>query len=145
MKDEREILTRQIILKKLKWETKRSIVNSLLIFLLSGLFCGIFSLLLAVGLPPNAGIVKFLPLIFFMPVFIIGAFSFIRALLRMHKANRGDFTVAEDVLAEIRDNEFSFIQLIRYGGRRTFMGDKSHLRHVFRFESGKTFIANVQE
>ena len=145
MKDERELLTRQLILKKLTWESKRSIVNSLLIFLLSGLFFGIFILLLAVGLPPDAGIVKFIPLILFIPVVMTCAFSLVRALLRMHKANRGDFTVAEDVLAEIRDNEFSLTQLIRYGGIHTFMGDKSHLRHVFQFESGKTFIANVQE
>lgn len=145
MKDEREILTQQIILKKLTWETKRSIVNSLLIFLLSGLLCGTFSLLLAVGLPPNAGIVKFIPLILFMPVVMTCAFSFVRSLLRMHKANCGNFTVAEDVLTEIKDNEFSFIQLIRYGGKHTLLGNKSHLRHVFQFESGKTFIANVEE
>ena len=63
----------------------------------------------------------------------------------MIKAKRGNFTVVEDILTEVKDNQFNLIQLIMYGGRHTLLGNKAHLRHVFQFESGKTFIANAEE
>ena len=145
MKDKREILTRQTVFQKLTREGKRSMVNALVMFLLYGIIFGIFGFICAIGLPDQWGIFKILlPLIIVMPILISCVFSFVRALLRMNKANRGEFTVVEDTLTEIRDNEYSVLQFILYGGIRTLFGNKAHLRHTFRFESGKIFIVNPQ-
>ena len=43
MRDEREILTRQIISKKLTYEAKRSMVGALLICILCALVFGMFN------------------------------------------------------------------------------------------------------
>lgn len=145
MKDNREVLTRQTICEKLNWESKRSIGISSIILLLSLIFFGMISMVWSMALPANAGILKFIPLLIYLPVFLACIVSFIRTSLRISKVSRGEFTVTEETLTEIRDNEFSTIQLILYGGKHTLLGDKSHLRHVFKFESGKTFIANAGE
>ena len=143
-KDEREILTRQNILKKLIYEAKRSMVGSLLMCVLGAVIFGMISLLL---LTPSYVTIatKLIVGILIALYFIACAFFFIRAILRMIKAKRGNFTVVEDILTEVKDNQFNLIQLIMYGGRHTLLGNKAHLRHVFQFESGKTFIANAEE
>jgi hypothetical protein len=143
MKDHRELLTRQTICEKLNWESKRSIGLSALILFFGLIFFGMINLVWSMALPANAGILKFIPLLLYLPVFVACVVSFVRALIRMSKVSRGEFTVTEETLTEIRDNEFSLIQLILYGGKHTLLGDKSHLRHVFKFESGKSFIANA--
>ena len=142
MKDEREILTRQTILNKLVYEAKRSIVGSLLMCGLGLVLFGIMSFIL---LTPSyltmvtKLIVGILPSFFY---FIACAFFFIRALLSMNKAKRGEFTVVEDVLTEIKDNELSILRFLLYGRRYRL---KAYLYHVFKFRSGKMFIANAEE
>lgn len=144
MKDEREILTRQTILKKLLYEAKRSMVGSLLMCILGAIVFGMMCLIL---LSPSyvTNNSKIIVGSLIAPYFIACAFFFIRALLKLFKAKRGEFTVVEDILTEVKDNEFNLIQLIIYGGRHTLLGNKLHLRHVFKFKSGKKFIANAEE
>ncbi len=146
MKDEREIITREDVGQKLIWESKRSIGLSVLILFLGLIFFGMINLVWSMALPTNAGILKFIPLLLYLPVFVACVVSFVRSLIRMSKVSRGEFTVTEDILHEVKDNQLSLIQLIIHGDIYTLLGrNKLHLNHIFRFESGKTFIANAGE
>ena len=141
MRDEREILTRQTILNKLLFESKRSIVGSLLMCGFGLVIFGMMSLILLT--PSYVTIVtKLIVGILVVFYFIACAFFFIRALLSMNKAKRGEFTVVEDVLTEIKDNKLSILRFLLYGGRYRL---KAYLYHVFKFRSGKMFIANAEE
>ena len=140
-KDEREILTRQSIQKKLIYEAKRSMIGSLFMCILGAIVLGmIFLILLSLHSVTLAA--KLIVGILVSLYFAACAFFFVRALLRMLKAKRGDFTVVEDALSEVNDNQFNLLQLVLYGG---WHGNKAHLNHVFKFQSGKIFIANVEE
>ena len=144
MRDEREILTRQIISKKLIYEAKRSMVGALLISILCAIIFGMINLLLLSAhfiSPTTKLVVNLLQL----PVYVICAFFIVRAIINIVKIKRDAFTVVEDELVYVKDNEFSLLQLILYGGRHTLFGNKSHLRHIFEFKSGKKFVANVEE
>ena len=143
MKDDREILTMQAIQKKLIYEAKRSIFGSLFMCILGVMSFGIISLII-LAQPDVMFATKLLIIIIESPYFIVSAFFFVRALLRMNKAKRGDFTVVEDVLTEINDNQLSIIQLIMFGGWHSVWWNKAHFYHIFKFQSGKTFIANVE-
>ena len=144
MKDEREILTRQIIFKKLTYEAKRSMIGTLLMCILGSIVFGMMSLIL---LTPSyvTKVTKLIAGILMAIFFIACAFFFVRALLRMIKAKHGNFTVVEDALIEIKNNKLSIAQLILNGGMHTLFGNKSHLKHIFKFNSGKIFIANAEE
>ena len=140
MSDEREILTRQIVSKKLTYEAKRSMVGALLISILCAIIFGMINLLLLSAhfiSPTTKLVVNLLQL----PVYVICAFSIVRAIINIVKIKRDAFTVVEDELVYVKDNEFSLLQFILYGG----FGNKSHLRHIFEFKSGKKFVANVEE
>ena len=140
MSDQREILTRQIVSKKLTYEAKRSMVGALLISVLCAIIFGMINLLLLSAhfiSPTTKLVVNLLQL----PVYVICAFSIVRAIINIVKIKRDAFTVVEDELVYVKDNEFSLLQLILYGG----FGNKSHLRHIFEFKSGKKFVANVEE
>ena len=144
MRDEREILTRQIISKKLIYEAKRSMVGALLICILCAIIFGMFNLVLLSAhyvSPIRKTVVNLLQL----PVYAVCIFSFVRAIVNICKTNKGAFTVTEEELVSVRDNEFSLLQLVLYGGRGIIFGNKSHLRHVFEFKSGKKFVANAEE
>ena len=144
MRDEREILTRQIISKKLIYEAKRSMVGALLLYILCAPVFGMFNLVLlsAHYVSPTT---KTVVILLKLPVYAVCVFSFVRAIVNICKTNKGAFTVTEEELISVRDNEFSLLQLILYGGRGIIFGNKSHLRHVFEFESGKKFVANAEE
>ena len=144
MRDEREILTRQIISKKLTYEAKRSMVGALLICILCALVFGMFNLLL-LSAHHVSPIAKIVVILLQLPVYVICAFFIVRAIINIVKIKRDAFTVVEDELVYVKDNEFSLLQLILYGGRHTLFGNKAHLRHVFEFKSGKKFVANVEE
>lgn len=144
MKDEREVLTRQIVSNKLIWEAKRSMIGSLLMCILGAVVLGMMCLIL---LTPSyvTTVTKLIVSLFISLYFIVCIFFFARALFRMFMAKGGDFTVAEDILTEVNDNQLSIIQLLMHGGIHTLFGNKAHLNHVFRFKSGKMFIANAEE
>ena len=144
MKDEREVLTRQVIREKLMWEAKRSIVNALMPLLLGALLFGMMCLLLF-SFSQISTVTKLIIILFVSLYFIAVVFLLIRGILSLIKARQKDFTVAEDVLIDVKDNRFSFWQLLLHGGVATLFGNKAHLRHIFHFKSGKTFIVNVEE
>ena len=144
MKDEREVLTRQIISKKLTYEAKCSMVGALFICILCVLLFGMLNLFLqAAHSVPQ--IIKTVGIMLPLPVYVVCAFIFVRAIINVFEIKRDAFTIVEDKLICVKDNEFSLWQLILYGGRHTLFGNKSHLRHVFEFKSGKKFVANVEE
>ena len=150
MRDEREILTRQIISKKLIYEAKRSMVGALFISILCALVFGMFNLLL-LSAHHVSPITRLAVNLLQLPVYAVCVFFFVRAIINICKTNRGAFNVTEEELVSVKDNEFSLLsllsllQLVFCGGLDIIFGNKSHLRHVFEFKSGKKFVANVEE
>lgn len=143
MPDERDVLTRPIITKKLQREAKRSMIGAALMCLMGVVFGGALLLLDFSSSTAAAGDAL---IGVWIALWGLGCLVFfVRALLRMCKAGRGAFTVVEEALTEVKDHQFSLWQLILYGGWDILLGNKSHLYHEFRFESGKTFIANAEE
>lgn len=141
MPDERDVLTRPIIAKKLRREAKRSTVGAALMCLMGAVFGGALLLLDSPHSTANAGDVLIGAL---LALWSLGCLIvFVRGLLRMYRAGRGAFTVTEEALTEIQDHQLSLWRLILFGGWHTLLGDRSHRYHRFRFESGKTFIANA--
>ena len=139
MRDEREILTRALVIKKLKFEAQRPMVTAGLIFF-TGTILFAIPFLIASSL-----VTKILVAVLYALPMILCAISCIRSLIRLGKISRGEFTVEEDVLTEVKDHQLSIWRLIVYGGWHSLMGDKSHLQHVFQFQSGKRFVANAEE
>ena len=144
MRDERDILTRKIISKKLIYEAKRSMFGTLLICILGAISFGMINLLL-LSAHYVSPITRLAVNLLQLPVYAVCVFFFVRAIINICKTNKGAFTVTEEELVSIKDNEFSLLQLVLYGGRDIILGNKSHLRHVFEFKSGKKFVANVEE
>ena len=141
MTDERDILTRSIIAKKLQREAKRSMVGAALMCLMGTVFGGALLLLDPSHSTANAGDVLIGALV---ALWSLGCLIvFVRGLLRVCRARRGAFTVTEEALTEIRDHQFSLWRLMLFGGWHTLLGDRSHRYHRFQFESGKTFIAHA--
>lgn len=144
IKDEREILTRQVITKKLIYEAKRSMIGSLMICILAALLFGMLNIMWF-GFSDVPSAIRIIINLLQLPVYLACAFFFIRGIINICKVNRDAFTVVEDILTEIEDNQLSLKQLILYGGYDILLGSKSHLRHIFKFRSGKVFIANAEE
>lgn len=143
-KDEREILTRQTITKKLTYEAKRTMVGSLMICILAAVLFGMLNIMWF-GFSDVPAAVRIIINLLQAPVYLACAFFFVRGVINICKINKGDFTVIKDVLTEIEDNQFNLKQLILYGGFDILFGSKAHLRHVFKFKSSKVFIANAEE
>ena len=143
-KDERDVLTRKIILDKLIYEAKRSMIGSLLSFGLGAVTLGAFSLILLTLSYVTIG-TKVIVGLMISIYFAICAFFFTRAFFRLINAKRGKYTVVEDILTEINDNQLNILQLLLHGGWHTLVGNKAHLNHIFKFKSGKMFIANAEE
>ena len=57
MKDERELLTREIIAEKLVWNARRSMVGALMMLVLGGILFGMLAAMRAVASPSESGIV----------------------------------------------------------------------------------------
>ena len=136
MKDEREILTREDIYKKLLREAKRSIVGSLLMLALVAVVSGIF-------LPLIASAAPYLFYAIFGSFFLILLFCLFcvwRGCLRIGKARRGEFSVIEDTLVNVEVNKLSFGRILLGGGRF-----RDYLNHVLCFQSGKKIVINSGE
>lgn len=144
MKDEREILTRQAVSKKLTYEAKRSIVGSLLTCVLAFILFGMLKLVLpSFTYAKNMMIV--LVYVFPLPIYAGCAFYFIRGTINYININKGAFSVVEDELVEIKDNELSLFHLLMSEGRGILAGQRNHLVHVFKFKSGKKYVVNAEE
>ena len=144
MKDEREILTRQIISEKLCHEAKRSLICTLMICILGA----ILFLTINLGINTFTQVKQISKIIlFFLQLFFyaICAYHFIRAIIDIFNIKRGTFTVTEDKLIDSEYNEPSLLQFLLYSRGVISAGKQSYMRHVFRFESGKKFVANAEE
>ena len=138
MKDEREVLTRKIVLGKLMREAKRTIVGALLMLLLSAIVFLALWLLFS-----SSGIASLLVGILYLVPLAVCLFFIFRALLVMSKANRGDFTVAEDTLESVENDKLNFWRLVINLGASLRLGDFTD--NIFKFRSGRQFIANCTE
>ena len=152
-KDEREILTRQSVSQKLIYEAKRSIFTNLFCVFIEILLFGMFYLVLSFA---DASLVirilRITALISMVLCFTGCAVSVVRSILNICKTRRGDFTVFQDGLTEIKMDKINFsryffklIYLLICGGLFRFFLDRSHYQHIFQFQSGRTFIANAEE
>ncbi len=136
MKDEREILTREHISKKLVRDAKITMLRSVVYFVIGTLVWA----LLFLKFPPDK-ISTFLKTLAFIGLAVACLFFFVRGVLRAIWARHGEFEVKEDTLTEVKEAQFSLWQLILSG--RLFT--RSNYNHIFRFKSGKRFVANYGE
>lgn len=142
MRDERQILTREHIYNKLIREAKRSMLGSIMMLVLGSLILGIMSFVfLGAANDNNFTALTILEMILSAAFVLTCGFFFVRALWRLFKAKHGEFTVFEDTLTEIEDNKFSLWQLFLSGN----LFSQANYNHIFKFKSGKKFIANSSE
>ncbi len=144
MKDERKILTRDIIYQKLLIDAKRTIGMRVLIFILSTLF---FGMLYLIALRSGVLAAIIVTGAFFAFETVSCIFIVVRALLRTIKARRGEFSIIDDSVIEVEDNKLSIYQLLSNVWLHGIFGffPKSNYYHIFKFESGKKFVANREE
>lgn len=141
MRDEREVLTREIISQKLIREAKRSMVGSVLMLLLGALALGMLHVMSLYASPSVSSIAVIAEIV--LDAIFVGAciFFFVRGALRMSKARHGEFSVVEDSLLDIQEDRFSLWQMLLTG--RIF--DRSNYVHIFKFQSGKKVVVNSDE
>jgi len=140
--DEREILNRNIICKKLKKEAQRSIYVYMLILILGSLLEGMMYLVLSSAGSERFGTLEKVEFIIgFGALVAICLFFLIRALLLISKAVRGEFTVLEESLTRVEEDRLSIFQTVLTGHPFS----RANYNHIFRFDSGKTFVANCGE
>ena len=141
MKDEREILTREYILKKLTRDAQKSMVSALLTLVL-----GVVMFLILCAMQGMTGPSVSLPFIISEAILTVAfvavcIFFLARGAQRKGRAMRGEFSVVEDALLEVKEDRPSFWRMLVTG--RIF--DRSNFIHVFTFQSRKTFVANSGE
>ena len=136
MKDEREILTREIILQKLARSAKRSMIGAFIMLVLGALMLGMLHLMSRYASPSSSDLTVIAEIA--LDLAFVGAcvFFFARGALRMHKARRGDFSIVEDFLLEVQDDRFSLREMLLTGS----LISPSNYVHVFRFQSGKRAV-----
>ncbi len=149
MKDERELLTRELVARKLMRDSGSSVITSILLFFLASLLSGMMYALFSSLSDLLAALVVGIP---FAAVTIVFAFFVIRDVLQRRKARHGKFSIVEDELVEMHEDRFSIRQTLLYGNRiniwhillnkRLFA--RSSYEHVFQFKSGKRFVANSE-
>ncbi len=135
--DEREILTRNIIFQKLLREAKRSMVGSVLFFAFGSF---VFGMMYFMFVPRSKAFAMFQAVSFVIFTALCLLF-FVRGTLRMGKAKRGAFSVTKEILTDVKEDQLNVWRLLITG--RIF--SRSNYDHIFRFESGKTFVANSDE
>lgn len=141
MKDEREILTIEIVAQKLRREAKRSMVGALMTFIFGSIFFGLISLMVLAVSKPGSIAPTIVSSVLFSALTVYCVIILILSAIKLGKIGRGEFTVSEEVLADVKDNQLNVFRAIISG--RHF--DKDNFEHIFNFESGKTFIANSGE
>ena len=133
MKDQREALTRDHIAKKLTRESKHTMLRSVLFFILGALFQGVLFMAYA----PSKDIRS----LAFGGLGAACIFFFGRAVLRIIAVRHGKFDVVEDTLSEIKESRFNLLRALL----SKVLFSRSNYDHIFRFESGKRFVANCGE
>lgn len=141
MKDNREILTRDIIQQKLIREAKRTIIGSVLIWLLGFIVLGLPGLLLIEMIPIFASIFGFS----FIGLSLVCLFQIKRGSKQLGEAHSGDFLIAQERLTKIEDHKLSIWQTILRFRTQFPIITKDYYNHIFEFESGKKFVVNAGE
>lgn len=147
MKDEREILTRDIIQQKLIREAKRPIIGATLLLIPVSIVFGLMYLLACVTTSPTSFPSIFL-LVALVGFAIICGIDIIRGTIHLGKARRGEFSIGEENLIKMEDFKFSFWQFfLRFDIRFPISSliHRPYFNHVFEFQSGKKFIVNAAE
>ena len=147
MKDNREILTRDILQQKLIQEAKHLIIGATLLMVPISIILGLTYLVVCYSTSPNS-----FPSIFLL-VAIIGAaiifgIDIIRGAIRLCKARQGEFTIVEENLIKMEAFKFSFWQLfLRFDLRFPILSliHRPYFNHIFEFESGRKYIVNADE
>ncbi len=141
MKDEKEVLTRQIIFQKLIRECKRSMVGTVLMLFFGALVFGLQYLLVICSLHTVPMTVKVIEAVFFAGLVGACAFFFLRAVLRLGKERQEEFLIVEDRLKAMRDERPNILRMLLTGR----ISSSSNYDHVFQFESGRKFVVNCGE
>ena len=147
MKDNREILTRDILQQKLIQKAKNLIIGATLLLVPISIVLGLTYLVVCYSTSPNS-----FPSIFLL-VAIIGAtiifgIDIIRGAIQLCKARQGEFSIAEESLIKIEAFKFSFWQFfLRFDLQFPILSliHRPYFNHIFEFESGKKFIVNADE
>ena len=147
MKDEREILTRDIIQQKLIYEAKHLIIGATLLLIPISIAFGLLYLLACVTTSPNSFLSIFL-LVAIIGAAIIFGIDIIRGAIRLCKAHQGEFTIVEENLIKMEAFKFSFWQLfLRFDFWFPILSliHRPYFNHIFEFESGRKYIVNADE
>ena len=143
MKDERRVLTREIIRDKLINEAKRAIVGCVWVMCLDLFVFGIGYLLFLIALSPShpAMIIWAVAGSGMLIVCLVGI---VKAVKLQRKAKQGSFTVVKKRLLDVEANKLNLWRYLIMLDVNLFL-TKDNFYHVFIFEGGKTFIANSVE
>ena len=147
MKDNREILTRDIVRQKLIQKAKHLIIGATLLLVPVSIVLGLTYLVVCYSTSPNSFLSIFL-LVALLGFVIICGIDIIRGAIYLGKARRGEFTIGEENLIKIEDFKFSFWQFfLRFDIRFPIASfiHRPYYNHIFEFESGKKFIVNAAE
>ena len=147
MKDNREILTRDILQQKLIQEAKHLIIGATLLLVPISIILGLTYLVVCYSTSPNSFLSIFL-LVFIIGAAIIFGIDIIRGAIRLCKARQGEFTIVEENLIKMEAFKFSFWQLfLRFDLRFPILSliHRPYFNHIFEFESGRKYIVNADE
>ena len=147
MKDNREILTRDILQQKLIQEAKHLIIGATLLLVPISIILGLTYLVVCFSTSPNSFLSIFL-LVAIIGAAIIFGIDIIRGAIRLCKARQGEFTIVEENLIKMEAFKFSFWQLfLRFDLRFPILSliHRPYFNHIFEFESGRKYIVNADE
>ena len=147
MKDNREILTRDILQQKLIQEAKHLIIGATLLLVPISIILGLTYLVVCYSTSPNSFLSIFL-LVAIIGAAIIFGIDIIRGAIRLCKARQGEFTIVEENLIKMEAFKFSFWQLfLRFDLRFPILSliHRPYFNHIFEFESGRKYIVNADE
>ena len=147
MKDNREILNRDIIQQKLIQEAKHLIIGATLLLVPISIILGLTYLVVCYSTSPNSFLSIFL-LVSIIGAAIIFGIDIIRGAIRLCKARQGEFTIVEENLIKMEAFKFSFWQLfLRFDLRFPILSliHRPYFNHIFEFESGRKYIVNADE
>ena len=147
MKDNREILTRDILQQKLIREAKHLIIGATLLLIPISIAFGLLYLLACVTTSPNSFLSIFL-LVALIGAAIIFGIDIIRGAIQLCKARQGEFAIAEESLIKIEAFKFSFWQFfLRFDLQFPILSliRRPYFNHIFEFESGRKYIVNADE
>ena len=147
MKDNREILTQDIVRQKLIQEAKHLIIGATLLLVPVSIVLGLTYLMVCYSTSPNSFLSIFL-LVALIGSAIIFGIDIIRGAIQLRKARRGEFTIVEESLIKMEAFKFSFWQLfLRFDLQFPIRSliHRPYFNHVFEFESGRKYIVNADE